>query len=153
MHAATHVLRRVCRPRRACRQRRAARLPVAGVLPGGVSRRVLGVRVRDDFAISYASQLPALGSKSEGLRILSETWNAARTQLSLEMEGIPGDSYELSLFNGKEISSVDGGTVSKSAEGIETISVQLSGSDKSQFVRGTLIVHFPAPSAGKRTIQ
>jgi hypothetical protein len=112
--------------------------------PVGTGTSRLRVRVRDDFAISYSSRLPALGSKSEGLRILSESWNAARTQLNLEMEAIPGDAYELALFNGKEISSVDGGTVLKSAEGIEKISVQLSGPGKSQFVRGTLIIHFPA---------
>lgn len=122
--------------------------------PVGTGASTLRVRVRDDFAISYASQLPALGSKSEGLRILSETWNAPRTQLTLELEGISGAVYELSLFNGKEITNLAGGTISKSPEGIEKISVILQGSiGDSQFVRGSLVLYFPAPAAGKHAIS
>jgi glycogen debranching enzyme len=117
--------------------------------PIGSGPSTLRIHVRDDFALSYNSQLPALGKKSGGLRILSEAWNASRSQLTLELEGIPGRSYELSLFNGKEITSAEGGTISKSAEGIEKLTITLPGTDENQFVRGTLVVHFPVPAAGK----
>jgi hypothetical protein len=112
------------------------------------SSNILKIRVRDDFAVSYTSELPELGRKSEGLRILSENWNTARNQLALELEGIAGHTYDLSLFNGKEITRVEGGTLSKSAEGTEKLSVTLQGAGQTEYVRGTLVLHFPA-AAGK----
>jgi glycogen debranching enzyme len=119
-------------------------------IAGGAS--ILRVHVRDDFGITYTSQLPALGRKSEGLRILSEAWNAARSQLTLELEGIAGRSYEFSLFNGKEITNVEGGTIAKLPDGTKMLSVMLQGPNETQFVRATLVLHFAAPSAGKRMI-
>jgi glycogen debranching enzyme len=112
------------------------------------SSNILKIRVRDDFAVSYTSELPELGRKSEGLRILSENWNTARNQLALELQGIAGHTYDLSLFNGKEITRVEGGTLSKSAEGTEKLSVTLQGAGQTEYVRGTLVLHFPA-AAGK----
>ena len=112
--------------------------------PVSSSPSLLRIRVRDDFAVSYSSQLPALGWKSEGLRIPSENWNATRTQLTLEVEGIPGHAYDLWLFNGNDVTGVEGGTISKSTEGVEKLSVTLPGTDQNQFVLGTVVMHFPA---------
>ncbi len=118
--------------------------------PVSSSQSMLRIRVRDDFAVSYSSQLPALGQKSEGLRILSENWNVTRTQLTLEVEGIAGHAYDLSLFNGNDVTGVEGGTISKSTEGVEKLSVTLPGSGQSQFVQGTVVMHFS--SAGGKHI-
>ena len=111
---------------------------------------VLKIRVRDDFSVSYRSQLPEPGRKSEGLRILAENWNAARNELTLEVEGLPARSYDLSIFNEKAILSVEGGTITKVPESPETLSVTLPGGDETQFVGGTVVVHL-APGTAKRS--
>jgi len=116
--------------------------PVSG------SPSILKIRIRDDFAITYISQLPELGGKSEGLRVLSENWNAARTQLTLELEGIPGRGYELLLFGGKELTSVEGGKILKAADGGERLSVTIPGAEGTQFVPLAVVMHFPV-AAGK----
>src|SRR4029434_3271052 len=69
----------------------------------------LKVRVRNDFAVSVANPLPALGSTSQGLRILSQSWNAAHDTLTLETEGLPGMTYTLSVWGKEQIKSIDGG--------------------------------------------
>ena len=120
-------------------------------LPVSRGSTALRVRLRNDFAISYASQLPALGHTSEGLRIFSESWNPARTQLTLELEGWPTVPYDLSLFNGKEVSSVEGANISKSGSGSDKLTITLPGNDQPQSVRGTLILNFLPKSAARRS--
>jgi GH15 family glucan-1,4-alpha-glucosidase len=108
----------------------------------------LHIRYRNDFAVSYAAKLPALGHQSEGLRILSETWNPSRNQLTLELEGLPGVAYDLSLFNGKELANV-GGNIAKGGDS-ETITVTLPpASDQAQIVRHTLVLELLAKSSAK----
>ncbi len=64
------------------------------------------IRLRNDFSVSVANTLPALGSPSQGLRIVSETWNAAHDTLRLETEGLPGRTYALSVWGREQIRSV-----------------------------------------------
>ena len=68
----------------------------------------LHIRSRNDFAITYSGQLPSLGSKSRGLRILSETWSASHDTLTLATEGMAGQTYTLAIFGREQIQSVDG---------------------------------------------
>jgi glycogen debranching enzyme len=67
------------------------------------------IRTRGDFSVSYNAKLPALGSASEGLRILSETWSNSKDVLILDTEGISGHTYILNLYGREQIKSVDGG--------------------------------------------
>jgi len=60
-----------------------------------------------------SNELPPLGSASRGLRVLSESWNAARTQLTLEVSGLAGSRYQLDVWNPGQISSVEGATLTK----------------------------------------
>jgi hypothetical protein len=107
---------------------------------------VLRVQVRHDFAITYTSQMPVPGARSEGLRILSENWSSSSDQLTLSLEGLPGKSYELSLFQGKEVASVDGGTLRKADHAADSVIVSLpAGNDAS--VRSTLVLRFAPRSA------
>jgi hypothetical protein len=68
----------------------------------------LRIRVANDFGVSYQPELPQLGSPSEGLRILSETWTDSKDELTLAISGSPERDYELSISNPNEVSSVDG---------------------------------------------
>jgi hypothetical protein len=107
---------------------------------GGPS--TLRVRLRSDFAVSYKSRLPELGSGSEGLRILSEAWSTGHDVLTVELEGSGGRSYEMAVFNGSQISGVEGGKLARSGDGAEMLSVTIPGQDSTVATRGTLTIHF-----------
>ncbi len=71
------------------------------------------IRVKNDFGLTLSNQLPPLGSTSRGLRVLSNSWNAARNQFTVEVSGVPGMEYELGVWNPGQISSVDGAALTK----------------------------------------
>src|SRR2546429_4385452 len=73
---------------------------------GGSS--TLRIRLRNDFGVSYSSDLPALGSASEGIRILSETWTGPPNFAFLKMEGKVGRTYELSVLGGGQLTAAAG---------------------------------------------
>ena len=107
----------------------------------------LRVQMRHDFAVSYTPRLPWPGSRSQGLRILSESWSSGRDLLTLSLEGVPGKAYELSLFQGKELTGVEGGTLWRRGETAEGVQVVMpAGSEGS--VRSTLTFRF-APRSTK----
>ena len=68
----------------------------------------LKIFLSNDFAVTYAALLPALGSSSEGLRIVDESWNASRNALTLQTEGIAGHSYTIAPWGKEQIKSIDG---------------------------------------------
>src|SRR5215469_4825861 len=53
----------------------------------------LRIRLHNDFGVAYTATRPLLGQRSEGLRVLSETWSDARDRLTLEVQGTPGAPY------------------------------------------------------------
>jgi hypothetical protein len=110
---------------------------------------VLRVQVRHDFAITYTSHLPLPGARSQGLRIPSEEWSNSKDQLTLHLEGLPGKSYELSLFQGREVSSVDGGTLERAGNEATRVLVTMPAEAEPP-VRKTLVLLFLSRS-GKDT--
>ena len=115
---------------------------------GGPS--TLRVKLRGDFSVSYTSRLPELASSSAGLRILSEAWSAGHDVLTMELEGSSSRTYELALFNAAQISRLEGGKLTKSAEGAETLTVTLPGDDAASAARGTLTIHLGSKSGNAR---
>ena len=77
----------------------------------------LRIRMLDDFGLSYSAMLPAIGATSEGLRIVSETWTAARDRLTLNTTGLAGSRYILNVWNGEQITAVEGARLVKAADG------------------------------------
>jgi glycogen debranching enzyme len=80
-------------------------------VPAG--RSTLHMRISDDFEVSVASRLAAPGSASRGLRILSSAWTPERDRLNLDVAGVPGNSYEFSLSNVRQIVSAEGAELNK----------------------------------------
>jgi glycogen debranching enzyme len=113
---------------------------------GGPS--VLRVQMRHDFTVSYSSRLPQLGSRSEGLRILSENWSS-KYELTLNVEGIAGKPYELVVSSAKEIASVEGGTLRKNSNVVDAMLVS-PASGKDAYVRSTLVFRFAPRVKGNR---
>jgi hypothetical protein len=74
------------------------------------------IRLKNDFGLALSNDLPQLGSTSRGLRVLSESWNESRTQLVMNVSGIPNTRYELSVWNPSQISSVEGAVLTKDSK-------------------------------------
>jgi len=108
------------------------RFPVSG------SSNVLTVRVKNDFGLTVTNELPPLGSASRGLRVISETWNSARNQLNMEVSGRAGSRYELGVWNAGQVSSVDGGTLTKSGK----LEIQMPQGDPESYTSQSLVLHF-----------
>jgi hypothetical protein len=71
------------------------------------------IRMKNDFGLTLTNELPHLGSASRGLRIVNESWNAAKDQLTLDVSGLAGARYELGAWNPAQIASVDGAVLNK----------------------------------------
>jgi glycogen debranching enzyme len=102
----------------------------------------LRIRVRNDFGISYQSSLPSLGARSQGLRMLAETWSAGRDTFSLEMAGAQGAQYDLVVWNADQVVSVDGAEFSKSKDGQARVRVQFPTGDSGNYSRTKIVFHF-----------
>ncbi len=87
------------------------RLPLHG------GRTTLRIRLKNDFALELPHQwLPPLGSKSRNLKVLSESWSSDRSRLDLEVSGLAGSRYEVWVWGGQQISSVEGGQLAGNGE-------------------------------------
>jgi hypothetical protein len=108
-------------------------------VPPGATK--LRIRIANDFGVSYQPELPQLGSPSEGLRILSETWTAAKDQLTLSISGVPKRDYEVSVSNPGEVSSVDGAELVRVGE-TAWLHIVTPAADSSNTAHATITIHF-----------
>jgi hypothetical protein len=99
----------------------------------------LRLAIRNDFGYSIHSQLPALGSGSRGLRVVSETWSKGFDSLRLELAGRPQATYGIDLWNGEQITSVEGAAVSKERQHLEVAFPQNPAQD---YAHHAVVVHF-----------
>ena len=116
-------------------QHLAVRFPVTGQ---GVS---LTIRIRNDFGLTLSNELPDLGSASRGLRVISETWNASRNQLMLDVSGRRGSRYELEVWNPGQVSSVEGGSLSRSGK----LEIEMAEGAAESYVPQKVVIHFGRP--------
>ncbi|HKV61840.1 MAG TPA: hypothetical protein VJO16_08005 [Candidatus Acidoferrum sp.] len=100
------------------------------------------VRAPRDFGVTYESQLPELGSKSQGLRILSETVVDAYSPMELTVEGRQGASYDLDIWNPELIESVQGAELVKDAAGGTKLRVRFPESTEREYVRQRVVITF-----------
>jgi hypothetical protein len=101
----------------------------------------LVIRVKHDFGISLSNDLPALGSASRGLRVVSESWNSADTQLTLNVSGLQSTHYELSVWNPGEINSVQGARLNKQAK----LEIQIPQAEDGAYVSQKIVLQFGRP--------
>ena len=108
------------------------RLPISG----GPNKLV--IRTRNDFGLTLTNELPPLGSASRGLRVISDSWNASKNQLTLELSGRGGARYQMAVWNPGQVSSVEGASLSQA--GILEIPMPQAPADA--YVSQQVIVHF-----------
>ena len=104
----------------------------------GQGHNELIIRVKNDFGLALSSELPQLGSASRGLRVLSQSWNAARTELTLTTSGLAGNRYELSVWNPAQVASVDGASLTKSGK----LDIQIPDNASGGYVEQRIVIHF-----------
>jgi glycogen debranching enzyme len=109
--------------------------------PIAAGKSILRIGLLNEFGLSEQSVLPALGSASRGLRILSETWSASRDQLSLEVSGAAGGEYELRVWNAGLIQDVEGAEFHPGTAKA-TIGVRIPQSNSEQYPHVKIVVHF-----------
>jgi glycogen debranching enzyme len=103
---------------------------------------IIRIRLKNDFDFSYHSSLPLLAESSQGLRILSQSWSANRDTLSVEATGIPGDTYDLALWNAQQIHSIDGAKLVASPGATAIARVQFPASASTASAHATIVFHF-----------
>jgi glycogen debranching enzyme len=101
----------------------------------------LVIRVKNDFGISLSNDLPALGSASRGLRVVSEFWNSAKTQLTLNVSGLQSKEYELNVWNPGEISSVQGARLDK----LGKLEIQIPQAQEGSYSSQKIVLQFGRP--------
>jgi hypothetical protein len=116
----------------------------------------LRIRVRNDFGVSYESALPPLGSRSQGLRMLSETWTSDRNTLTMDVAGVAGGVYELTVWNPSQSATVEGGELLSANNGSAKVRVQFPAGESNEYTRGKIVFHFsgarePRGERGKPT--
>jgi hypothetical protein len=100
--------------------------------------------MKDDFELSESSTVPALGSTSHGLRVLSESWTPTRDSLTLLVSGAAGESYELSAWNPGQIRSVEGAELEKGTVQEAKVRVRLPAAAPRTDPQATVTFHFAA---------
>jgi glycogen debranching enzyme len=108
------------------------RFPVSA----GTNRVVM--RVKNDFGLALSNELPALGSASRGLRVVSESWNSIRNQLTLEVSGRGGARYDLDVWNPNQVSSIEGAVLSR----LGKLEIQMPPAAPDSYVRQKIVIHF-----------
>jgi glycogen debranching enzyme len=100
------------------------------------------IRVRSDFGVSYESTLPPLGSRSQGLRMLSESWTPNKDTLIMNVAGVAGVVYELTVWNPSQSATVEGGELLGAANGSAKVRVRFPSGEAGEYVPGKIIFHF-----------
>jgi hypothetical protein len=100
-------------------------------------KNTIRIMVNNDFGISYANELPPLGSASEGVRVISQSWSESRDALIIHLAGRRGASYELATWNPTQIESVDGAKLRN-----DKLIVTIPSKGSEDYVRATIAVHF-----------
>jgi glycogen debranching enzyme len=111
----------------------------------------LHLRLRNDFSYDISSSLPSLGERSQGLRVLSESWGPKNESLTVNVSGIPGKQYEFTLGNSGQIASTEGAKLIQQENGERRIRVELPGADSSSYVHGKISIHFTAEDSAPKT--
>lgn len=109
-------------------------------IAGGENR--LSIRIRNDFGLSLSPELPPLGSASQGLRMLSQSWSPAGDTLTLEISGARGRLYQLGMWNPAQVSSVEGAELIKTNVESARINVTLPADGTELYPRERIIIHF-----------
>jgi glycogen debranching enzyme len=110
--------------------------------PVAAGESTLHIRVKNDFGLSLSPALPPLGSTSQGLRVLKESWTSTWDALTLEIAGAQGKQYELGLWNPGQVASVDGAELLRTNPESARITITIPKNESDSFPRERIVIHF-----------
>ena len=119
---------------------------VSVLIPVAARTITLRIRINNDFGLSLSSTLPPLGSASQGLRVISESWAPARDSLTLEVAGAEGREYEIGLWNSAQVTSIEGAEVAAASVKIPAesarLKVKIPVNMSEPYPREKIVIHF-----------
>jgi glycogen debranching enzyme len=111
-------------------------------IPVSVGENRLRIRLKNDFGLSLSPALPPLGSTSQGLRVLAESWTPARDALTLEVAGAQGGQYELGMWNPAQVASVEGAELLRTNAESARIKVTIPKNESDPYPREKIVIRF-----------
>jgi hypothetical protein len=106
------------------------------------SRVSVSIDTRNDFGVALHSVMPALGSPSRGLRVISESWDMKRNRLVMNVAGTPGNEYEFDLWNAAQVVSVEGAEIVTDERSAAKLRVKFPASVSGAYSNRQLTVNF-----------
>lgn len=115
---------------------------------------LLRLRVTNNFELYLPYLAPQAGDTNRNLRIVSEQWSASHDQLTLNVQGLSGQSYDVNVVGAEEIESVDGGVVGKNTEG-RTINLSIPNvaAPADAYAAARVVIHFKQIAAPKKRVK
>ena len=89
-------------------------------------QQAVEIRTEGDIRLAYDATLPQLGESSQGVRLVSEQWNANHSLWTLEFEGKPSATYDMKLVDPDSVERVEGGAFEPSTGALH-VSIPASG--------------------------
>lgn len=117
-------------------QHASVRVPVSG------GAHTLRIRLRNDFGLAFSPTLPALGSRSRALHIVSEAWSPQHDSLTLEVSGVAGNLYEFWVWNPSQIESLEGAELVKATQDQTVARIQFPAGSPKAYVQKKITFHF-----------
>ena len=74
--------------------------------------------------------------------MLSESWDASHTRLTLALSGVAGRTYELSVWNPTEVASIEGGKLTELRAAKAGLVVEFAKATSESYVRHDVVLHF-----------
>ncbi len=112
-------------------------------------KSTLAIKLRNDFGLGESFELPSLGSKSNGLRIVAESWNKDRSLLTLDAASSNGGDYELEVWDPGQIENVEGGEMIRGAGMTAKLHIHIDQGALPEQAHKQVVIHFKGPSQAK----
>ena len=101
--------------------------------------------IAEIVAFGMTRRRDSAADADEGLRVLAETWNPSRTQLTLSLSGLTGKAYEMSVWNSSQVTSVKGGKLEAAGPDQGKLVVEFPSATTESYVHQDLVLNFAVP--------
>jgi len=113
------------------------------------AKSTLVIKLRNDFGLGESFELPSLGSNSNGLRMVSESWNNDRSILTLDAASSSGGDYELDVWDHGQIEKVEGGEMIRGAGMTAKLHIHIDQGALPEQAHKQVVIYFKGPSQAK----
>jgi hypothetical protein len=108
--------------------------------PLAASLNKVRIRLQGDFNVTAPAVLPLLGAASHNLNFVSESWSPDHSQLTLDVSGVSGNQYQITMSNPSLVVSVQGEWVARWQDGAKTIQLNFPAEAQPHYVRTKVVI-------------